>query len=442
MSKQDEQQQMTDFASNKLFKSLFICVLITVLFYIPFFLFCRAERSALAFLVGLIVFGPLTMRLELRGNKDWARLVFVVSCNYYIFFASLGLSHLVNAEYYCLPSMMLGILLFDNKKWPALLFGVLTPLLTWLLIAEKVNFYSIGKAAQPDIPYQLISKTNFIGSSLIVSVFLVLFIRIMKAKEEHKLNLVFQSKIDQELLAKERIKLLHATKLAAIGEISAGFAHEINNPLGTIILSLSLLRSARGSDEQYNSTLASMERSSQRMSQIVRSLKRFSHSSELAPTKPQRIAPMVIETKTLCELRASQLHVPITVDLASEAEVLCNEGEIIQVLLNLVNNAVDAAKTSDEKWVRISLRDENSEVVIQVINSGPKISPEVAKKLFEAFFTTKSSDEGTGLGLSISKRLLDQHHASIFVNQDCENTCFEVRFTVSTTSGPVEAGRC
>lgn len=98
------------------------------------------------------------------------------------------------------------------------------------------------------------------------------------------------------------------------------------------------------------------------------------------------------------------------------------------MLINLINNAVDAVKDLEEKWVHIELFDEESEVVLQVRDSGHGIPVDQRERLFQPFHTTKPVGEGTGLGLSIVKGIMDDHQASIKVLETSETTCFELRF--------------
>ena len=111
--------------------------------------------------------------------------------------------------------------------------------------------------------------------------------------------------------------------------------------------------------------------------------------------------------------------------------VFCDEVEIEQVFINLLNNAIDAVKDRPEKWVKISVFEDGNYVVIRTTDSGPGIPGNVRDKLFEPFFTTKSTGEGTGLGLSITKGILDEHNATITVVDESPNTCFEIKFPKS-----------
>jgi len=99
--------------------------------------------------------------------------------------------------------------------------------------------------------------------------------------------------------------------------------------------------------------------------------------------------------------------------------------------VNLINNAVDATKDQEARWVKVALSTDGDEVLIQVIDSGNGISPELEEKLFQPFFTTKPVGEGTGLGLSITKGIIEKHNAKILLNRSLPNTCFELRFKMA-----------
>ena len=107
---------------------------------------------------------------------------------------------------------------------------------------------------------------------------------------------------------------------------------------------------------------------------------------------------------------------------------MCNEIEIEQVLVNLVNNGIDAVETKEERWIKIEIQESENEIILRVQDSGPGIPSAVAEKLFQPFFTTKPVGEGTGLGLSIIKGILDEHKAKIQLLKDHPNTCFQITF--------------
>lgn len=232
----------------------------------------------------------------------------------------------------------------------------------------------------------------------------------------------------QESLNFERAKSLQNAKLATLGEMSAGVAHEINNPLTIISSAVDLIQKNLHNQENIVSKLNMIKKSISRISKIVLSLKKFSRSGINEPHRLHSLTEILQESLTLTEAKAKRYEIPVTADFKSNYQISCNEIEIEQVIVNLINNAIDAIKTNQERWIKISLYEETSEVVFSLTDSGSGISENISRKIFEPFFTTKNVGEGTGLGLSISKGILDEHQASISILPNTTNTCFEIRF--------------
>ncbi|MCX6125724.1 MAG: ATP-binding protein [Proteobacteria bacterium] len=224
------------------------------------------------------------------------------------------------------------------------------------------------------------------------------------------------------------LRLIHSSKLASLGEMSAGVAHEINNPLAIILGSVGLLVKFKDNPEKFAAKIETIEKSCDRIARIVNGLRKFSRSGVQVQFAPHRLRDIVQEVTVLTEVKSRKLCTSVTLDGSTDGQILCDEVEIEQVLVNLISNAIDAVQGLPEKWVRVSIFEEGPSLVLRVTDSGLGISEKIRAKLFEPFFTTKIVGEGTGLGLSISKGILDEHRATIAVLADCPNTCFEVRF--------------
>lgn len=231
-------------------------------------------------------------------------------------------------------------------------------------------------------------------------------------------------------LRAERAIAIHSSKLAALGEMSAGIAHEINNPLAIIAGNVHLLKTVDNDPIQFDAKIASIERAILRIEKIVSGLKKFSRSSGCTERKREQLDQIISEVLTLVETKAKSHNTSITTEVSPGIELFCNEVELEQVFLNLINNAIDAVKDLDQKWVKLKAFKNSHNYIIQIIDSGKGISEEAASKIFQPFYTTKPVGDGTGLGLSISKGILDQHNAKIFINHQMANTCFEVWFPV------------
>jgi PAS domain S-box-containing protein len=225
----------------------------------------------------------------------------------------------------------------------------------------------------------------------------------------------------------ERAKALHSSKLASLGEMSAGIAHEINNPLTIISGNAAMIATGRCDAQKTQDKIQAILKASERIAKIVKGMRKFSRAPEVPLHQTQSLVSLIEDSIQLVQARARLFSVAIRADMIGRAEVSCDEVEMGQVFINLLNNGIDAAKDSQEKWVEVRLREEEADVVLQVIDSGPAIKPEVKVRLFQPFFTTKPIGEGTGLGLSIVKGILEGHRATIEFVESSPQTCFEIR---------------
>lgn len=226
----------------------------------------------------------------------------------------------------------------------------------------------------------------------------------------------------------ERAKSIHNAKLASLGEMSAGIAHEINNPLGIIVGNIPLLHKFKDDESKFLTKTDAILKAASKIEKIVKGLKKFSRSTATTEFKLVSLDEVIREAIVITDSKSNRHNIQVTIDTPGSLKVLCDEVEIEQVLVNLINNAIDAVKNNEDKWVKIKAFEDSGKAFIQIIDSGSGISPEVENKLFQPFFTTKPVGEGTGLGLSISKGILDQHDATLTLNRTFQNTCFEICF--------------
>lgn len=232
----------------------------------------------------------------------------------------------------------------------------------------------------------------------------------------------------QSALEVERNKSMQNAKLASLGEMSAGIAHEINNPLAIIEGTAKSLHRCINDPEKFAAKVEIIQRAVQRSAKIVAGLKKFARTSIKSEFEPQNLSKLINEVMTMVEPMAIRRRIELSVECPEQTSLVCNEIEIEQVLVNLINNSMDAIESLDERWVKLTVSEDEGGVVIRIRDSGTGISQEIAEKMFEPFYTTKPVGRGTGLGLSISKGILDEHGATIQVDTSDLNTCFEIRF--------------
>jgi PAS domain S-box-containing protein len=240
-------------------------------------------------------------------------------------------------------------------------------------------------------------------------------------------DLTEETRIQKEVELQKN-KLFHQSKLASLGEMSAGIAHEINNPLAIIAGSAEVLANIMDNPTKINAKRESILRSCDRISKILNGLKKFSRSAEQNEQRIFNLSSIIDEVIILTGLKASRFMTPVFKECSDGLSIRCDDLGIEQVLINLINNAIDAVSKNNERWVRITAHQEDQHVLLRVIDSGPVISSELENKIFDPFFTTKGVGEGTGLGLSITKGILDEHQATIALNRTFSTTCFEIRF--------------
>ena len=222
-----------------------------------------------------------------------------------------------------------------------------------------------------------------------------------------------------------RLIAVQHSKMASLGEMSAGIAHEINNPLSIINGAGELMQlkypESSGLVEKINKSVT-------RIQKIVNGLRRFSRSAPLSAREVHSLNSIIQEALVIAAIRAKRANVDLRILLEADGFIFCNALEIEQALLNLINNAIDANDSLGEGWVEIKLFEDGEEAVVQIRDGGCGISPEVADKIYEPFFTTKDVDKGTGLGLSICKGIIDSHEGVLHLKKEERPTCFEVRF--------------
>ena len=233
--------------------------------------------------------------------------------------------------------------------------------------------------------------------------------------------------LEQELEV-QRVHAMRNSRLAALGEMSAGVAHEINNPITIIESTLLVIQEKQLNHEQILSRLERISKACNRITKIVGGLKKFSGTVASIETSQVNVTKVIQESLLDVEQKALSAHVSLSAEISEEFMILANPIEIEQLMVILINNAIDAVKTLEERWVKVLMGTRGPHVFIQVQDSGKGIPPEVATRLFQPFFTTKAVGEGTGLGLSIAKGIIDAHHGSIEIIDTLGNTCFEIKF--------------
>jgi len=231
----------------------------------------------------------------------------------------------------------------------------------------------------------------------------------------------------RELIARE--------KLATVGEIASGVAHEVNNPLAAIRMEAELLgRSTQ--DTEASAAAATIVREVDRAARIVRSLLRLARRADITPVRVQ-LNELVRDVAEIRQrvLRADNIEVRTRMDQAAEAVRGLGQ-ELQQVVINLVTNAEHAVRGRPNAVIELATEARQDWVRLTVEDSGPGVPPQVRSRIFDPFFTTKSPDEGSGLGLSICQRVVAEVGGRIWLEES--STLGGARFVVELPSAPVK----
>ncbi|MDP5346420.1 MAG: cache domain-containing protein, partial [Paracoccaceae bacterium] len=239
-------------------------------------------------------------------------------------------------------------------------------------------------------------------------------------------------------LARTTERLIMSEKLAAVGEITAGVAHEINNPIAVIQGNLDVARSLLGAQaDQVSTEFRLIDDQVYRIGAIVAKLLQFARPSEYSGGA-DLIAPaqVVRDCLVLTRRQLEAAHIEIVTDLSCPAVVLMEQTELQQVVVNLILNALHAMPAGGR--LELAVAETGNKVEIFVKDSGTGIAPDVLKRIFDPFFTTKRA-QGTGLGLSISQTLVNRAQGQILVVSDLgQGSRFTIR--LPRAGGAVMAG--
>jgi two-component system NtrC family sensor kinase len=244
-------------------------------------------------------------------------------------------------------------------------------------------------------------------------------VRSFPFEEDGAFVVVFKDVTDEREVTQ---RLSHAEKMAAVGQLAGGVAHEINNPLGGILAFAQLMsREDRSAEDAENLQL--IQDAAMRAKRIVESLLRFSRRPHVEERGPVDLAQVLEEALFLVgpEMKCGKLEIERAY---GPALALANGNQLQQIAVNLLVNAVQAMEGRGRLTVSAG-PGAPGRVRLAVADSGPGVRPEIAKRIFEPFFTTKPEGQGTGLGLAICYQIAEEHGGIITLEPGADGgACF------------------
>ncbi len=239
-------------------------------------------------------------------------------------------------------------------------------------------------------------------------------------------------------LQRARDDLVRADRLASVGRLAAGVAHEIGNPLASILAYLEILEEDDAEPDDVREIISSARGATHRIHKIIRELLDYSRAD--APSLQwMSPAPAIEQALRLLAPQPRLRGVNVVYDAQADTpEVLLDEAKLVQVLINLILNGADAVE--GDGTVRVSIEHDAERVALIVSDDGPGIPEELRSRIFDPFFTSKEPGKGTGLGLAICERLVEQMRGRMTVESSPQGCHFRVAFSRASRSDDHPSG--
>lgn len=201
-------------------------------------------------------------------------------------------------------------------------------------------------------------------------------------------------------------RMVHAERLAALGELSAGLAHEIHNPLDGMLECLRYLEAEHDKGERAKKYYPMLRDGLERIANVMRAMMTFARSGQKVSVEAHSVTTIMESLALLVEKQFEGRKVRFTWQVSGSCVCLCDRQGLSQAALNLILNAAEAAEDSASPEVRIGAECDGQWVRLIVEDSGPGVPADLHARIFDPFFTTKPAGKGTGLGLSVSRQLI------------------------------------
>jgi PAS domain S-box-containing protein len=250
-----------------------------------------------------------------------------------------------------------------------------------------------------------------------------------QGKPERLIGVVWDAsheKAQAETIKRQQIEITNSARLSALGVLTSGIAHEINNPLSVIqgktALLLKRIKENRLDKVNLPEEIQKIHDTCIRITKIIQGMQALSRDSKGDPFIAITVSEHIDKMIGLCAERIRNHKIQIIIQCDESIRIQGRSEQVGQVILNLLNNAIDATKDCAQREIRIKSHRQSNKIIISVSDSGPGVPAELRDRIMEPFFTTKDVGKGTGLGLSISRGLMEAHKGQLLLAEGLPTT--------------------
>ncbi len=401
---------------SPLFSRFVYSVLAIITIYDIIYLITGSTIPFAANFLGVFVFTPLTFYLEKKGHFQTARLLFLFSCNFYIFVAVQGFGPDLRFDFYYIPALIVALMIDDYEadRQNNLIAGMLLPIFAWFTTRLFGYFLTPPEWVTSEDNKNVLVNVNFVGSIIITYVFI---------------------KILFKTISEQRTQMIISAKMSSLGEIAGSIAHEINNPLSVIIgraeHTTMKLEKKDLEKSEIISDLKKISETGHRITKLIKSLNTYIRSTTKDPFVICDIKEVILESIEMFEFNLKHKSIDIRIHCKDDLIVNAHPHALSHALVNIIKNAIDATADLSERWIEIKVSTNEDFVDIQITDSGKGIEKGILNKIMLPFFTTKPLGKGTGLGLSITKKIIEEHQGFLYYDNNSTNTRFRIRLPLS-----------